>query len=94
MNTQTGKNKRIHEKYTMSLVLWFQHMMDAGQVFHTASIFSPPGSTIISSQPQSFAMPTTGEFHMTSPTGMGYPQGLRGWSSGLCGCADDVSSCK
>ena len=30
---------------------------------------------------------------ISSPTGLGYPQGLRGWSSGICGCGDDTSSC-
>ena len=28
------------------------------------------------------------------PTGLGYPQGLRGWSSGVCGCFEDIPSCR
>lgn len=30
----------------------------------------------------------------SAPAGFGYAQGLRGWSTGLCGCAEDVSSCE
>ena len=29
-----------------------------------------------------------------APTGLGYPQGLRSWSTDLCGCFGDIYSCK
>ena len=42
--------------------------------------------TVIMAQPQ--ANPTQ------APTGLGYPQGLRSWGTGLFGCFEDIGSCK
>ena len=44
-------------------------------------------STVIVMQPQ--AAPST-----QAPAGLGYPQGLRSWSTGLFGCFDDIGTCK
>ena len=58
-----------------------------------APVMPQAASTVIMTQPQTaYAYP--GAAPQVAPTGQGYPQGLRGWSTGLFGCFDDVTTCK
>ena len=47
-------------------------------------------TNVVVSQPQMQQPVVT----VQAPRGLGYPQGLRPWSTGFCGCFDDIPTCK